>query len=120
MGKVENAYSPSEVGGWTGHPKTYKKDKSREYFVPNLRQAKDHLSRHLSKIVAKSFCLLLSTMDHSIQQERGDLDYVEYREETSSNAFIQAFKQVGKANGVANNLQIITIFNLFFLDKVLL
>jgi hypothetical protein len=74
----------------------------------------------MPKPVPKRFGLLLSTIDHSTQQRREDLDYAKYEEGTSPNVFIRAFEKVRRANGVADDLQIITIFSLFLLDKVLL
>jgi hypothetical protein len=50
-------------------------------------------------------------VEHSIQQESEVLDYVEYEEGTSSNAYIRAFEQVQMANGLADDLKIITIFS---------
>jgi hypothetical protein len=70
--------------------------------------------------VVGRFGLPLSTTDHSAQQGGEDLDYVEYEEGTSPNVFLRAFEKVRRANGVADDLQIITIFSLFLPDKVLL
>jgi hypothetical protein len=70
--------------------------------------------------VVGCFGLPLSTAAHSAQQGQEDHDYVEYEEGTSPNVFLRAFEKVRRANGVAEDLQIITIFSLFLPDKVLL
>jgi hypothetical protein len=70
-------------------------------------------------LVAGRFGLPLSIADHSAQQGRKDLDYAEYEEGTSPNVFLRAFEKVRRENGVADDLQIITIFSLFLPDKVL-
>jgi hypothetical protein len=42
MGRPENTYRPSEVGGWAGRPATYRREEFREYSAPSLRRAEDY------------------------------------------------------------------------------
>jgi hypothetical protein len=120
VGVAESTYRPRGVGGWAGRPESYRKEECRGYSAPNLRRAADYPSRQLAKPMVGRFGLPLSTVDHPTQQGSEHLDYEEYEEGTNPNVFLRAFEKVRRANGVADDLQIITIFSLFLLDKVLL
>jgi hypothetical protein len=91
-----------------------------EYSVPDLRRAVDYPSKQIPELVVGRFGLPLSTANHSTQQRREDLDYAEYEEGTSPNVFLRTFEKVIRANGVAHDLQLITIFSLYLPNKVLL
>jgi hypothetical protein len=117
---AEFAHRPKGVFGWVRCPEPYRREECREYFAPNLRQVEDYPSKQMPEPMAGCFDLPLSTADHSAQQGSEDLDYVEYKEGTNPNVFLCAFEKVRSLNGLADNLQIITIFSLFPLDKVLL
>jgi hypothetical protein len=62
VGKPENAYRPSEVGGWVGHPNTYRTEEFKEYSAPSLRWAEDYQSRPLTVPRVGHFGRLFSTM----------------------------------------------------------
>jgi hypothetical protein len=92
VGRVENAYSPSEIGGWIGRPEPYRREELMEYSTPSLRRTENYPSKEMP--VAGRFGLPLSIADHSAQQGRKDLDYAEYEEGTSPNVFLRAFEKV--------------------------
>jgi hypothetical protein len=94
VGKAENAYRPREVSGWSGCPETYRREEFREYFAPSMRRVEDYYSRQLTVPRIGHFCLPFFTVEHSFQQGKEVLDYVEYEEGTSPNAYVRAFEQV--------------------------
>jgi hypothetical protein len=67
---------------------------------------------------AGRFGRLFSTVEHSAQQGSEDLGYAEYEEGTSPNAYVRAFEQIRRADGLADELEIITVFSLFLPERV--
>jgi hypothetical protein len=118
VGKPEYAYGPSKVGGWAGRPETYRREELSEYSTPSLRRAEDYQSRQLIVPRVGRFGRLFSTKEHSAQQGSEDLDYAEYEEGTSPNAYVRAFEQIRRANGLADDLEIITVFSLVLLERM--
>jgi hypothetical protein len=68
--------------------------------------------------VAGRFGWLFSTGEHSAQQGSKDLAYAEYEEGTSPNAYVRAFEQIKRANGLTEDLKILTVFSLFMPEIV--
>jgi hypothetical protein len=47
-----------------------------------------------------------------------DLDYAEYEEGTSPIAYVRAFEQIRRINGMVDELEIITVFSLFLPERL--